>query len=398
MKIYIVAIPHTIASEEYSTCAFTQKSLKLSKMMHDRGHEVVFMGTEGSTPECTEFVTVSSEAAFRKVYGKAGTHFYDIGNEGAKGAYLEQFHRNTRQALAKRVGKPLTEIICVPWGTGSIEGVKDVMSACSAVHLATKDSKFNRQFVVESGIGYPHTFSRYRVWESYAWMHFHWGRENRAAGNGWMEAVIPNSFDMSQFTFRGKDHRKDHLLYFGRLIDAKGVRLAIEVAKACGRKIKIVGQGDPIPFMIGQDHVEYLPPVGPKGRDELMGEAAALMCPTYYLEPFGGVAVEALATGSPAITTDWGVFNETVLHGVTGYRCRTFAQFVQAVKYLPKISNSSCRDWAEKNFSLDKVGRMYEEYFESILDLNRFDDPEKRGGFYQPHPDQDLDFLTKVFP
>lgn len=99
-----------------------------------------------------------------------------------------------------------------------------------------------------------------------------------------------------------------------------------------------------------------------------MSKAKALFLPTLYLEPFGYVVLEANLSGTPVITTDFGAFPETVKHGVSGFRCRTFKEFCEAAKNVENLKPSECRDWAS-NFTLDKIAPMYKRYFTQILDL-----------------------------
>jgi hypothetical protein len=92
--------------------------------------------------------------------------------------------------------------------------------------------------------------------------------------------------------------------------------------------------------------------------------------------------------GCPCIVTDFGVFTETILHGMTGYRCRTWDQFMWAAKNVDKINPYTCHDWCAANYSLDRVGKMYKEYFDSIMDLNG------KAGWHTEHPERtQLDWL-----
>ena len=86
-----------------------------------------------------------------------------------------------------------------------------------------------------------------------------------------------------------------------------------------------------------------------------------------------------------------GVFNETVLHGITGYRCRSFEQFVWAANNIDRIKSSACRSNAE-NFSFDSVGPMFEEYFEHLLG-------HIHQGFWRINPGREqLDWLNRKYP
>src|SRR5262249_47864159 len=139
-------------------------------------------------------------------------------------------------------------------------------------------------------------------------------------------------------------------------------------------------------------HVSYLPPVDVEGRRKLMAEAAALFCPTLYFEPSANVALEAQISGTPVICTDWGGFAETVLHGITGYRCRTMEQFVWAANNIKRIDPTACRHWVVENYAPDRIGHMLDEYFQMLLDLNR-------QGWYEQRPGRDeLGWLRKSYP
>jgi glycosyltransferase involved in cell wall biosynthesis len=329
---------------------------------------------EGSDPECSENVAIVSREDWTKLYGHPGSKFYNAKTDGDYRPYHERWAKAVRESILARTSRPWEAIVACTWGGTQIEATKGL-----------------KQFVVESGIGYRHTWARYRVFNSYAWMHFHYGREGKFQGNSWYDAVIPNAVDPELFDFR-EQKKSDRFLFLGRLNDDKGVGIAIETAKRLGRGITIVGQGNPERFLKGNSHVQYLPAVNVDGRRQLLAEAAVVFCPTHYVEPFNNVALEAQVSGTPVISTDWGGFTETVLHGVTGYRCRTMEQFVWAAQNIDRIDPAICRQWVLKNFSPHRVGCMLEEYFLMLLDL-------AGKGWYEDRPDRtNLDWLNRWHP
>ena len=133
-----------------------------------------------------------------------------------------------------------------------------------------------------------------------------------------------------------------------------------------------------------------MPAVGPEKRGELMKKAKAVLMPTLYLEPFGGVNVESQMCGTPVITSDWGAFPETVLQGVTGFRCRTFKEFCEAVDRCRDIKPENCRRWAVDNYSMERIGKMYDSYFRKIAGLFR-------DGWYGDDG-KDLSALERYYP
>jgi hypothetical protein len=241
--------------------------------------------------------------------------------------------------------------------------------------------------VVEPAIGYPASFCNYKVYPSYAFMHRF--VEDSNLQMNYYHVVIPHYFDVNDFD--ATQSKEDYFLFVGRLNFDKGITLAIDLAAKVGTRLKVCGQGNLL--SLGYDtipeHVDFIGYVGVEERKKIMSKAKCLIMPTIYMEPFGCVAIEAMMSGTPILTNDWGGPGENNVHGVTGFKCRTYEQFVWAARNIHLIDPKNCREWAEKNFSFDKIGHMYEEYFQSLQGIE----------WYKPNPLRtNLDHLKKHYP
>lgn len=373
LRFHLLGLANIETHKRNSSNAFIQKIVNLARILKSYGHTVYFYGVEGSDVPCDKFITVSTQEVLRNTYGDYDRTTSFVNYNPADFAH-QFFNKNAIQAILEN--KLEEDILLCPMGLCH-------KPIADAVNLLT----------VEPGIGYEGVFSAYHVFESYAWMHYIYGRDKIEDGV-WYDAVIPNYYDPEEFPFQPE--KQDYLLYFGRITSRKGVQLASDVAKATGNQLYVVGTGaldNPVEnlSLSSEKHIHYHPAVGPEERAVLLGNAKAVLMPTYYIEPFGSVALEAQLCGTPIITTDWGAFPETVLHGVTGYRCRVFEEFCWAVNHIHDIKPENCREFIVKNYSLDRIGKMYEEYFQRISHLHY-------EGFYQSNAERtELDWLKRYY-
>lgn len=357
-RLHVIGVPHTKTNLDYVACAYTQKAYKFCKMMTERGHEVFHYGVQGSNPVCTENVDVVSAEIYNKVYGEHDFHSklfkYDMTDE-----CYQTFFKNAIKEISAR--GLVNDIVLPFWGAG-------VKPICDAL-----DSRF---IIIEPGIGYGSgAWAQFKVFESYAIYSAYQGTDSILNCNmNHYEVIIPNYFDESDFTYNGDMRSRLHdpyFLYLGRVYDGKGVNIAIQVCQALGVKLKIAGQLDAsYEGYEWPENVEFIGYADKDTRNELMRNAIASFLPSQYLEPFGGVQIENLLCGTPTITSDWGGFAENNIQGVTGYRCRTFNDYLEAALNCldGHIDCAECRKQGLR-FTLNSIAPKYEKFFEDVLNI-----------------------------
>ena len=347
MRFHVLGLPHTVSSTDYNACAYTQKVVKFGKMMTRRGHIVIHYGHEDSNLECTEHVTVTTNKDLEIAYGSHDwrNKFFKFDNNDH--AY-RTFHKNAIVEVGKR--KQKHDFILPFWGNG-------VRPVCDS---------HPDLICVEPGIGYSTGhWAQWKVFESYALLHAYWGLPKVSRCNpAWYDVVIPNYFDLDDFEFSAD--KDDYVLFLGRIYEGKGIHIAQQVTKHTNTRLVVAGQNnDDMKF---DDHVEFVGYADIETRKKLMSRAKAFIGASTYVEPFGGVQIESLLSGTPTITTDWGAFVENNIEGITGYRCRTFKDFVNAVNNVDRIDPHVCRKYGEQ-FSLENVAPRYEKYFQDVINV-----------------------------
>jgi hypothetical protein len=345
-RIHVVSLPHTLLTKDYDWCAYTGKVRRFIVMCDMAGIEAIVYGPDIADERSRngEYVPIVMEADRQEWFGAP---------EWPRDRVFDRW--DTTDPVWTRTNHRAAEEIRLRWEEGDILGLIGGLCQQQIIH-ELGDLK---PLVTEWGIGYSGVIpDTHRVYESYAWMH-HVAGYYRDDDIRFFDTVIPNCYDVGDFHFSATTGQ--YLLYMGRPIARKGLAIVADIAARTDVPVLIAGQpGDPIPG------TQYVGLVTGERKAELLAGARALLTPTIYLEPFGGVAVEAMLSGTPVIATDYGAFTETVVNDVTGYRCRMLTDFLQAVEDVEALDRRAIRDHAYERYTLQVGSRLYGNYLRRL--------------------------------
>jgi glycosyltransferase involved in cell wall biosynthesis len=179
--------------------------------------------------------------------------------------------------------------------------------------------------------------------------------------------------------FRYQEKKKDYYLFFSVIGAYKGAFDALKLAKETGVKIVFAGRdGDATEAVknSGLPNVTYVGEVSNEKRAELMSEAKALIFPTGafgkadWLEVFGFVQLEALASGTPVISSANGACPEIIENGKSGFICTNYEEMKLVIKEnrVEEISPRTCRLLTETRFSAKRMANDYLSLYKKIED------------------------------
>ncbi len=190
--------------------------------------------------------------------------------------------------------------------------------------------------------------------------------------------VVHNGLRLSESPF-GKA-RTDALCFVGRVAPEKGIVESIEIAKAAGRPLKIaakVAAGglereyfDEVfhpALKAAGDSVEYLGEISQAERDQLFAESYAALMPGSWPEPFGLVAIEALACGTPVIARPTGALPELVRDGIDGFFGDDIRAMAFRVDRVDELDRQAIRDSVIERFSVERMTDGYEAIYREML-------------------------------
>jgi glycosyltransferase involved in cell wall biosynthesis len=196
----------------------------------------------------------------------------------------------------------------------------------------------------------------------------------RAPDLNWIGTVY-NGLDVNSFPYR--EGKEDWVLFLGRFNPEKGAHLAIDAARAAGRRIMLAGKiNEPaeeeyfeqaIQPRLGDD-VTYVGETDATGKRELYAKAACVLFPVRWPEPFGMVMIEAMACGTPVVALRCGSVPEVVVDGRTGIICDTVEELPSCIDAAIELEPAACRAHVARSFDLTSMAEGYEKVYQMLLD------------------------------
>ena len=176
-------------------------------------------------------------------------------------------------------------------------------------------------------------------------------------------------------------HRqRGYLAFLGRISPEKRVDRAIEIAQAVGMPIKIAAKVDKadaayyaeVEAMMKLPGVEFIGEINEAEKAHFLGEAAALLFPIDWPEPFGLVMIEAMACGTPVLAFKNGSVPEVLENGVTGAIVSSIEEGIAALPDVLKLDRAGVRRRFDERFTVERMALDYVSLYKKLVVAKSF--------------------------
>jgi len=188
------------------------------------------------------------------------------------------------------------------------------------------------------------------------------------------QGTVHHGLPRESFTLGGGKGR--YLAFLGRTSPEKGLDQAIEIAKRAEMPLKIAAKIDRVDVkyfetaikpLLNHPLIEFIGEVGYPETNVFLGNAAGLLFPINWREPFGLVMIEAMACGTPVIAYPLGSVPEVMQDRVTGFIVPDLEGAVKAVKRLGEIDRRKCRRHFEQHFNAERMALDYLTIYQRLV-------------------------------
>jgi len=349
-NLHLLGVAHTIPCEDYLACGFTAKVFLFPEVIQPFGWSVIEYSNEGSTSKAREHVVILTKdqlQALSRRESREESLDADVNN-----AELQcEFQRALVDKIRSRA-KP-GDFVCHVWGPNM--EVYELLRDCRHIELSAG-------YTTSPGLPF-------RVYETSAWMHWHYGKAGEEDGKNY-RWVIPSPVDPDRWRFC--DEPNDYALFVGDVTSREGVDTLVEIARRMPElPIRVHGSGDASHWTSGAPaNLMFNGPLFEDELVEIVRQARCMLVPTYGIEPFGRSGIEAQLCGVPVISTSYGAFQETIVEGITGYRCHTLADWVEAIRLSKSLDRRQIAALARSKYSKETVGKQYDWALRQLGDLS----------------------------
>lgn len=191
----------------------------------------------------------------------------------------------------------------------------------------------------------------------------------------WQATIHPG---LPKSLYSPHPHQGQYLVFLGRVAPEKGLDRAIEIAKRLDMPIRIGAKIDAqhvdyyksvIQPLLDHPLVEFVGEVTDIEKDDLLGDAYALLAPYAWPEPFGLALIESLACGTPVVGSRCGAMPEIIDHGVTGFLCDTVDEMTQSIRHVSLLERTRCREAFGQRFSSEHMAQEYVRVYRHVLGI-----------------------------